>query len=152
MCLIYSLLIQAATQLLLDNIVDDVSDGEGDEEEAERQRVAMEIREDTERTLAVIAAVTEGRRITGVDNKRALHKDDLDSDMEGPRKVVRGIKKCHNMQSREDVRRNRYERQDRCDAMVNAFMQEHEDSHQEMLKWREEHDAEEKARGFLYKW
>lgn len=41
--------------------MDDVSDGEGDEEAAVKARVEMEIQEDKERTKAVITAVTEGR-------------------------------------------------------------------------------------------
>jgi hypothetical protein len=47
----------------LDHIVDDVSDGEGDEEEAERQRVAREVRKGNERTMTVVnAAVTKRNR------------------------------------------------------------------------------------------
>ncbi len=44
----------------LDHIVDDLSDGEGDEDAGALARIDMEIREDKERTKAVIAAVTEG--------------------------------------------------------------------------------------------
>jgi hypothetical protein len=45
----------------LDHIVDELSDGEGDEEAGEMARVALEMQEDKERTKAVITAVTEGR-------------------------------------------------------------------------------------------
>ena len=41
--------------------MDDLSDGEGDEEAAAKARHEMEILEDKERTKAVITAVTEGR-------------------------------------------------------------------------------------------
>lgn len=44
----------------LDHIVDDVSDGEGDEEAGMRARLAQEEREDRAKTRAVITAVTEG--------------------------------------------------------------------------------------------
>jgi hypothetical protein len=42
------------------HIVDEVSDGEGDEEEGARARAEMELREDRERDRAIITAVTEG--------------------------------------------------------------------------------------------
>ena len=41
--------------------MDDLSDGEGDEEAAVQARMAQELVEDRERTKAVITAVTEGR-------------------------------------------------------------------------------------------
>lgn len=61
---------QETMRLIMD--VDDLSDGEGDEEEAERQRVAMEIREDNERTQAVIAAVMEGRAVRAAEELKGI--------------------------------------------------------------------------------
>ena len=56
--------------------MDDVSDGEDDDEELkEQQRMAREIREDAERTLAVIAAVTEGRRIKAEEISKIMDED-----------------------------------------------------------------------------
>eukprot|EP01038_Epipyxis_sp_PR26KG_P013063 gene13063-17507_t len=53
----------------LDHIVDDLSEGEGDEEAGERARMEMDMKEDREKTKAVITAVTEGR-----DAVRKKHK------------------------------------------------------------------------------
>ena len=43
-----------------DNIVDDVSDGEGDEAAGQAARAEMELAEDRARDRAIITAVTEG--------------------------------------------------------------------------------------------
>jgi hypothetical protein len=54
---------QAALRLRkgdLDHIVDDLSEDEGDEEEAIRARTEMQLKEDKDRTRMVITAVTEG--------------------------------------------------------------------------------------------
>lgn len=72
----------------LDHIVDEVSEDEGiDEEEAVRARVDMEIREDRERTKAVIAAVTEGHDATRKRNKGKYSFDRLVADRKKERIV-----------------------------------------------------------------
>jgi hypothetical protein len=102
----------------MDNIVDDVSDGDVDEEEAERQRVAMEIREDTERTLAVIAAVTEGRRIQAEESKEE-EKAKILQTKKRPLEEIDLIEGLRN----------------RCDAFLKDF---NEDTHSKLLLMAEE--------------
>lgn len=60
-----------------DNIVDDLSDGEGDEDAAIRARADLERKEDIEQTKQVIAAVTEGHALNRNRNKGKYTFDKL---------------------------------------------------------------------------
>jgi hypothetical protein len=145
----------------LDHIVDDVSDGEEvDEEEVERQRVAMEIREDTERTLAVIAAVTEGRRIkaeeakvTLMTMKRPYEEVDMINELKYRATHTPLLMQMPGETNEElEERQKRQDRQDRCDAKVKGKLQEREDYYLKSEKCHAEFLASEKARGFMYRW
>ncbi len=53
--------------------MDDLSDGEGDEEEALRARAAMEVQEDRAQTRKLISAVTEGFDATRKNLKKGKY-------------------------------------------------------------------------------
>ncbi|KAJ1418101.1 hypothetical protein B484DRAFT_397063 [Ochromonadaceae sp. CCMP2298] len=72
-----------------DHIVDQVSDGEGDEEEGDRARAAMELQEDKLKDLAIIKAVTEGHDASR-RKKNKYSFDKLVGDEGGGRRRRRG--------------------------------------------------------------
>ena len=94
----------------LENIVDEVSDGEGDEEEGMKARLLLEAAQDTAQTKAVVEALRDGtggrrknRGKQGHFNRRELAEDDDEEDEDANGKEKAQDEEGQEVQEEEDL-------------------------------------------------